>query len=70
MLDIGHFDILVLPGSHNSGPEHWQSHWEAVFPNMRRVEQDNWEEPNYTEWSLRLTEAVRTCKRPRSLRGA
>ncbi|WP_308142670.1 RBBP9/YdeN family alpha/beta hydrolase [Burkholderia pseudomallei] len=64
MLDIGHFDILVLPGLHGSAPEHWQSHWEAAFSNMRRVEQDNWDEPNYTEWSLRLTEAVRACKRP------
>ncbi len=64
MLDINHYDILVLPGLHNSGPEHWQTHWEAAFPNMRRVEQDNWDEPVYSEWSLRLTEAVRTSKRP------
>ncbi len=64
MLDIKHFDILVLPGSHNSGPEHWQTHWEAAFPNLRRVEQDNWVEPVYSKWSLRLTEAVKTSKRP------
>ena len=64
MLDINDFDILVLPGLHNSGPEHWQTHWEAAFPNMRRVEQDNWDEPVYSEWSLRLTEAVIASKRP------
>ncbi|WP_316150596.1 RBBP9/YdeN family alpha/beta hydrolase [Cupriavidus sp. BIC8F] len=64
MLDINHYDILVLPGLHNSGPEHWQTHWEAAFPNMRRVEQDNWDEPVYSEWSLRLTEAVCASKRP------
>lgn len=57
MLDINDFDILVLPGLPNSGPEHWQAHWEAAFPNIRRVEQDNWDEPVYSEWSLRLTEA-------------
>lgn len=64
MLNIDHFDILVLPGSHNSGPEHWQTHWEAAFPNMGRIRQDDWDAPVYAEWSLRLTEAVRACRRP------
>ncbi|AQV92545.1 serine hydrolase family protein [Cupriavidus necator] len=64
MLDINQFDVLVLPGSHNSGPEHWQTHWEAAFPNMCRVEQDNWDEPVYSEWSHRLSEAVGASKRP------
>lgn len=64
MRDINDFDILVLPGSHNSGPDHWQTHWEAAFSNMRRVEQDDWEVPIYSDWSRRLSEAVKQCKRP------
>lgn len=64
MRDINDFDILILPGWHNSGPDHWQTHWEAAFSNMRRVEQDDWEVPVYSDWSRRLTEAVKRCERP------
>ncbi|MDE2260327.1 MAG: serine hydrolase family protein [Betaproteobacteria bacterium] len=58
------YDILILPGWHGSGPEHWQTAWEAEFPNMRRVIQENWEAPRYADWSQRLTEAAGTCKKP------
>lgn len=64
MRDLNDFDILILPGSHNSGPDHWQTYWEAAFSNMRRVEQDDWELPVYSDWSRRLTEAVNQCQRP------
>lgn len=64
MRDLSEFDILILSGWHNSGPEHWQTHWEAAFPNMRRVEQDDWETPVYADWARRLTEAVAQCERP------
>ncbi|SRR6266581_81540 len=64
MRDLDDFDILILPGWHNSGPDHWQTHWQAAFPNMRRVEQDDWEAPVYADWSRRLGEAVERCRRP------
>lgn len=64
MRDLNDFDILILPGWHNSGPDHWQTHWEAAFSNMRRVDQADWEAPIYSDWSRRLTEAVNSCKRP------
>lgn len=64
MRDPTDFDILILPGWQNSGPEHWQTHWEAAFPNMRRVEQADWETPAYADWSRRLSEAVGQCRRP------
>ncbi|HDR9038969.1 TPA: RBBP9/YdeN family alpha/beta hydrolase [Burkholderia contaminans] len=64
MRDLSDFDILSLPGTHSSGPDHWQTHWEAVFPNMRRVEQEDWDVPVYDDWSRRLTEAVDRCRRP------
>ena len=31
--------ILIVPGLYNSGPDHWQSHWERELPNAQRVEQ-------------------------------
>ncbi len=51
--------ILIVPGIHNSGPEHWQSRWEAELAGAYRVEQDNWETPTLGEWTASLAEAVR-----------
>jgi len=64
MRDIRDFDILTLPGWHNSEPGHWQSEWEAHFPNMRRVQQDDWETPDYSDWSKNLSYAVAACQQP------
>ena len=64
MRDLRDFDVLVLPGWHNSEPGHWQSEWESIFSNMRRVVQDDWETPVYSDWAARLTEAVAVCRRP------
>jgi predicted alpha/beta hydrolase family esterase len=64
MRDIGEFDVLILPGWQNSGPDHWQSHWELAFPTMRRVVQDDWEAPVYADWSRRLSAHVERCRRP------
>ncbi|MGW6917492.1 RBBP9/YdeN family alpha/beta hydrolase, partial [Kitasatospora sp. NPDC054939] len=49
---------LVLPGYENSGPEHWQSRWEAADPAFRRVEQEDWDHPEPGAWVARLDEAV------------
>ncbi len=38
-------DIIIIPGYTNSGPDHWQSRWEAKLPNTIRVEQDDWHKP-------------------------
>ena len=64
MRDIRDFDILILPGWDNSGPDHWQTHWEQAFPNMRRVEQADWHKPVFADWSRRLSEAIERCRRP------
>jgi uncharacterized protein len=42
--------VLILPGLSNSGPEHWQSRWEAEHPGFVRVEQRDWETPDRREW--------------------
>jgi predicted alpha/beta hydrolase family esterase len=41
---------LILPGLYDSGPEHWQSHWERVDPSCRRVVQADWETPRCADW--------------------
>lgn len=57
-------DIVIVPDLGGSGPDHWQSRWQAKLPNAHRVEQDDWDHPNRPAWTSRLVETVRTCKRP------
>jgi serine hydrolase len=64
MRDIRDFDILIIPGWDDSGPDHWQTHWELAFPHMRRVQQDDWRNAVFAQWSGRLSEAVLRCRRP------
>ncbi len=49
--------VLLLPGWLNSGPEHWQSRWEALHGH-RRVEQDDWLWPRRGDWMARLDEVL------------
>jgi uncharacterized protein len=46
--------ILIVPGLHGSGPEHWQSRWEATRGDCRRVEQESWEDPDPLAWVARI----------------
>ncbi len=50
--------ILLLPGLYDSGPEHWQSHWERTLPNVVRVVQRDWETPAREDWVETLERAV------------
>ena len=49
--------VLILPGWHNSGPDHWQSLWEAQH-GYTRVPQHNWDFPLRGDWMIQLEEAV------------
>ena len=57
-------DILIIPGLGGSGPDHWQSRWQAKLPNAVRVEQADWDHPDAADWSARIVEAVARCERP------
>jgi uncharacterized protein len=50
--------ILVLPGLGGSGPDHWQTRWEALHPSYRRVVQRNWDCPDREGWLEALGAAV------------
>jgi predicted alpha/beta hydrolase family esterase len=56
--------ILVLPGYGDSGPEHWQSLWEAADPRLRRVVQRDWLEPKLDDWLAVLDREVSACSMP------
>ncbi|GLC24215.1 RBBP9/YdeN family alpha/beta hydrolase [Roseisolibacter agri] len=49
---------LILPGLYDSGPEHWQSHWERVDPSCHRVVQADWETPRCGDWVATLDAAI------------
>jgi predicted alpha/beta hydrolase family esterase len=50
---------LILPGWQNSGPSHWQSHWEAVH-GYQRVKQHDWQRPLRGDWISRLEDVLLT----------
>jgi predicted alpha/beta hydrolase family esterase len=51
-------DVLILAGLWNSGPEHWQTHWERKQTHFKRVPHRDWNNPNCREWVGELDSAV------------
>lgn len=56
--------VLILPGYGDSGPDHWQRHWERDDPALRRVVQDDWLMPRLQDWVATLDRHVRECDTP------
>jgi len=56
--------LLTLPGYTSSGPEHWQTRWEAARADVRRVVQRDWDRPVRDEWVDTLDRAVRASSEP------
>ncbi|MES3022115.1 MAG: alpha/beta hydrolase [Pseudomonadota bacterium] len=61
---LEHFRVIVVPGLHDSGPEHWQSRWQRLHPAFERVRQDDWSAPRLETWSARLTQMRLRDPRP------
>lgn len=57
-------DILIVPGYTNSGPDHWQSRWQARLSTARRVEQAEWSKPVREDWVAKVAEAVNEAEKP------
>nr|MDP2190027.1 alpha/beta hydrolase [Rhodoferax sp.] len=49
--------VLILPGWQNSGPDHWQSRWQAAHGYLR-VEQHDWLRPLRGDWIARLEDVL------------
>ncbi len=56
--------ILLVPGLNNSGPEHWQTHWEHELPDASRVELGCWDNPDRNLWVNRLNLAIHKATAP------
>jgi len=61
---LSEFRVLVAPGLHNSGPEHWQSRWQRLYSRFERVGQDDWDVPDLAAWSARVSASRRQDRRP------
>ena len=56
--------ILLVPGLNDSGPGHWQTHWERELPNCARVDLGSWDDPHRNSWVNRLNLAIHNAARP------
>jgi predicted alpha/beta hydrolase family esterase len=54
-------DILTVAGLWNSGPQHWQTHWEGKYPKWQRVAHRDWNAPERDEWVAELDAAIAAC---------
>jgi uncharacterized protein len=59
-----HPRYLILPGLSNSGPDHWQSLWEAADSAFERVQQHEWDKPDAGEWQRTLEAKLAESPRP------
>jgi uncharacterized protein len=56
--------IVIMPGLQDSGPTHWQSRWQALYPEFERVRQDDWETADLDRWAESLDAVVRASNKP------
>lgn len=57
-------DVLTLAGLWDSGPQHWQTHWEHRHPEFTRVRHRDYNSPQCHEWVLELDAAIAGCEGP------
>ncbi|MEP6746114.1 MAG: alpha/beta hydrolase [Bacteroidota bacterium] len=48
---------FILPGLHNSGPQHWQTHWENSY-GFTRIQQKDWDTPVADDWIKTIEETI------------
>lgn len=58
------YPSLIVPGLHNSDENHWQSLWQSHLPNNKRVELDNWEQPDLAKWKIGILHQLEKLNQP------
>ena len=56
--------VLLVPGLHNSGPQHWQTLWHRDYPHWQRVTGQRWERAELDSWSERVASWLRANTEP------
>ena len=57
-------NVVMVPGIFGSGPEHWQSLWEAELPSAWRMAPQSWDAPRRADWIGALDQAVARSPAP------
>lgn len=65
----GRFDLVLVPGVKDSGPEHWQSLWQGMTPVFSRITQRRWDNPDIELWIATILRHLRESRRPTVLVG-
>ncbi len=58
------FQVILVPGLHDSGPGHWQTRWQGAHPEFWRVTQDDWADPDLPAWAAQVDQMRRRDPRP------
>lgn len=58
------FPFVMVPGIGGSGPDHWQSRWEASQPGTIRIAPKSWDVPDLDDWISALENAVGRSPKP------
>ena len=60
---VGDFRVLIVPGLNDSGPDHWQSSWQRLYPEFERVNQVRWDVPDLEVWADSLGSVLSRSQR-------
>lgn len=52
------YTYINVPGLGGSGEHHWQTFWEKAYPEIGRVEQEDWDHPVCTIWVDQLCKTI------------
>jgi hypothetical protein len=63
------YDFVLVPGLNDSGPEHWQSLWQARAEFWLRVTQSRWNSPDIGRWIDAIGRSLAGRSRPAVLIG-
>jgi len=50
--------VLIAPGWNNSGEAHWQSLWQARYPQFERITQTDWQHPQASAWVRQFEQKI------------
>jgi uncharacterized protein len=53
-------NYFIIPGLGGSGLNHWQTWFENSQQNFQRIEQNDWDKPDISEWAITVEKAIAT----------
>lgn len=56
------YKTLIVPGLHNSGPDHWQTWLEGYIGSAVRVHQEDWRRPAIGQWATNVKQAIESSE--------